>query len=263
MSVRPINLQIKKLRSRFRTTAENKTVVIPYVGPIDELKAKEPPCGQPMTGFPSEYLVTEVVITEGASINGRMEVTLERPQPGTPQGADVEQLAEPVYELDWQEENLPIEQHKKCGSLKSDRPWYKYPATGAGSDGNEQYDAAAPGSNQKGRQRTWANWEALTDADYEPAGGGWTLAQYKALKEDGKDDFPLAYPVAQVTSYHRFRPTSSGGVWAVGAPHALCGAPTTGWTYVKTSDRITKHGRLYTRVQQWRGFNSTSTLFFL
>jgi hypothetical protein len=77
-------------------------------------------------------------------------------------------------------------------------------------------------------------------------------------------DYPVAYPLASATTYHNYRPSSGTGVFSKENPPSECGAPTSSYVFVKTADRITKQGRLYTRVQQWRGYyGGTDDLLYL
>lgn len=254
---------IRRLKPRYRTTVEGKQIIVPFTGVFDLLKASEPPVGQAFTGFPADYLVKEVNLIEGESIDGRMEVTLEKLQPGTPSGSTFEQLSDPVYERDWGEERRPVEEHSKCGDLKDDRKWYENPAWPE-SDANPGYaNKAAVPSGKIAKQRTWEHWDVLEASDYQAVTNGWTLAQYQRIRQK-HEDYPVAFPIAIVTTYHRSRPTTgSTNVWKRESPPADCGAPTSGWRYVKVADRCTRSGRLYTRVQQWRGYDKTDDLFFI
>jgi hypothetical protein len=223
----------------------------------------EPAIGETMSGYPSIYTVAEVVIERGKSLEGSMEVTLALPRPDTQSNGQDTQIGDPIYELDWGEERRSTEEHKKCGRLKPDRPYYKYPSRAYHEKNNKRNTKDESESADDGpfAQRTWDDWASLDDQDYDKT-DQWSLAQYKSLKEKNRNDYPVSFPVARVTYYSRFRKVPNGGVWQIGTPPGQCGAPG-GWTYVKTASRTTKVARLYTLVEEWRGYNSTDPLFFL
>lgn len=263
MGITTKNLEVKKLRPRYRKTLEAEQIVVPLVGRFDALKAQEPAVGAPFAGFPADFEVKEVSIQEGQSVEGRMEVTLEKLSPGNTGsgGSSSSPLPDSIYELDWMEERRPVEEHPKCFFLKSDRPWREYPESRSAGD---SYESEAAAGDKKVRQRTWEHWAVLDTDDISESGNpnAWTLEQYKEIKEKGFDDYPVASPVASQTSYHKAKPDCGSGIWTISSPPSYCGAPT-GWIYVKVCDRSTKQGRLYTRVQQWRGFANATPLFFL
>jgi len=252
---------IKRLRARYRKVSDAQTYTVPFVGPYTELLASQPALDASLSGFPTDYKVKEVTVEEGRSIDGKMVVTIEKPLAGNTGSTEDSQIGDPVYESDYSEERRPIEEHNKCGNLDPGRPYYEYPDRKT-SDANPGVDAttATNDAEKVYKQRTWDHWQSLDDNDY--AAGDWNLADYKSLKEKGRNDYPVAYPVCTVTTYSKFRQTSGSGVWSISSPPAQC-SPPSGWTYVKTGDRCTKQGRLYTRVQTWRGYDSTDTLFFL
>lgn len=253
---------VRQLRPRYRTTVEARQIIVPFAGQFSQLKSQEPPVGEAFGGFPADYFVKEVNLVEGESSNGRMEVVLEKLLVGADSGASYLQIGETVFERDWGEERRPVEEHKKCGKLKADRPYYEFPGSET-SDKNPGL-ATVP-ADKTCRRRTWDEWDVLDDDDFEAADPGWTLAQYKAIREEGHTDYPVAYPLCTKTTYHRSRPTdaTAEGVYKKSTPPSECLAPSVGWTYVKTVDRISRTGRLYTRVQQWRGYDKTQDLFFL
>jgi hypothetical protein len=262
MAVRVKGLMgVRQVRPRYRTLTEARQIIVPFVGPFSALQKSEPPTGAPFSGFPPEYLVKEVNLIPGESANGRMEVVLEKLLTGADSGASFAAVGDPVFERDWGEERRPLEEHKKCGKLKADRPYYESPGS-ATSDSNPAL--TSPGAKNC-RRRTWDEWDVLDEDDYEAVDGGWSLTQYKAIRESGHSDYPVAYPICIKTTYHRSRPTdaSASGVYKKSTPPTECLPPSVGWVYVKTVDRISRSGRLYTRTQQWRGYDKTQDLFFL
>jgi hypothetical protein len=254
---------IRQLKVRYRTTVEGRQIIVPFVGPYARLTTAQPLAGVPFAGFPSDFLVKEVNLIEGESIEGRMEVVLEKLLPGTSSGSSYDQLSAAVFERDWGEERRPVEEHSKCGDLLNNRKWYENPAWPE-SDANPGYASkSAVPANKTAKQRTWEHWDVLESTDYDQVSNGWTLAQYQRIRQK-HEDYPVAFPIAIVTTYHRSRPTTgSTNVWRRETPPADCGVPTSGWRYVKIADRCTRSGRLYTRVQQWRGYDKTDDLFFI
>jgi hypothetical protein len=257
-------IAIKKLRMRRRLRADGDSYEIPYVGLYADLEGQMPTIGSTVSGLPAGYLVEEVQLQEGNGGSGRMVVVAGRPTPnsGLP---GTGQLGDTIYELDWYEERRPIEEHPRCGDLKSDRPFYEFPAMEWTSDTNTGYSpASAIPSSKNARQRTWDEWGVLNGNDYEQASGAgaWSLATYKGLKAQGYNDFPVAYPVARKTTYTRSRVSPTGNVWKNNNPPGDVTAPN-GWYYVKSAERITKVGRVWTMVEEWRGYAEADDLFFL
>jgi len=259
------NYAIRKLRPRKRVGKDSISYTIPLVGPYADLQAAEPAIDSPFTGYPAAFKVSEVSLEETGGGSGRMLVTIEQLLPGTDSGDD-SPIAEPIYESDYAEERRPIEEHKRCGYLEPNRPFYEYPDRKK-SPANPSKTAAevdASTDNKVYKQREWHNWSALDAADYHVNSQdphAWTLAQYQALKAKGRNDYPVNYPVCSKTSYHRGRPSSGASVNKVSTPPSQC-SPPDGYTYVKCGDRATKQGRLYTRVESWRGYDSTDALLF-
>jgi hypothetical protein len=243
---------VKRQRPRYRTTADARQIIVPYVGPFADLVAKEPPIDSAISGFPSNFKVKEVVIEEGRAHDGRMVVTLELPNPGSTGSTENQQIGEPIYELDWGEQVRPIEQHPEMPILKEDRKVYEFPEKVYDEDSNSGWAPGTKAPNGKtGRQRTWEDWVALDDDDL--SGGTWNLETYKALKRQGMDTYSVPFPIARATVYAKYRIPPNGAVNTVSSPPAECGAPND-WTYVKISSRPTKQGRLYTLVEEWRGY---------
>lgn len=253
--------QIKRQRPRYRSTAETRQIIIPYVGPFDQLKASEPAIDSTISGFPSTHKVKEVSIEELGGGAGRMVVTLELPAPGSTGSEQNTQIGETVYECDWSEERRPVEEHSKMPQLKTDRSVYEFPDKAYDSVTNAGWSSAGSAPDGKtGRQRTWDDWAALDSGDV--TGGTWSIDDYKSLRRKGYEDFPVAFPIARVTTYAKFRIPPNGSVWHISSPPSQCGAPA-GWTYVKTASRSRKEGRIYSLVEEWRGYNRADALFFL
>ena len=249
------NYGIKRQRARKKTGPDTKSYTIPLVGPYAALEAAEPAIGSTFTGFPSDYRISEVTLEDTGGGSGKMLITIERPQPDPPTEDVPAALSDPIYESDYGEERCRLEEHTKCGHLIADRPRYQYPdrETSSANPGKTKAEAEADASNVY-KQRTWDNYTALDAEDYDATGSGkWSLETYKSLRDAGFETFPVAFPICTATTYHRSRPASTGGINSVSTPPSQC-SPPSGFVYVKSGDRLTKQGRLYTRVQSWRGY---------
>jgi len=251
---------VKRQKPRKQVSTETIIYEVPFVGPYTALEASEPAIGSPLAGFNSAFLVTKFTLESTGGGTGRMVVTIESPKPGTPTGTSINELAESIYESDYAEERLPIESHFNCGILKSDRPFYDDPSRKESTEADTKNKRYA--DHSKGKPRTWEHWSVLDADDYQKkSSSGWSLGEYQAMKEAGIDFFPVNYPICTATTYHRFRPASGVAINKVGTPPAAC-SPPAGYTYVKSGDRITKQGRLYTRVQSWRGYKGLEANIF-
>lgn len=257
--------QVKQQRPRRIKRAESEGYSVPFVGPYSALASAEPAIDATLAGFPGDYKVREVNLEHTGGDSGRMLVTIERPLPGSTGSQSDAQIGVPVYELIWSEERRPLQENRRCGRLKAERPYYEYPdRRKSAANPSKTATEAAEDSDKVYRQRSWENWESLDDDDYDPptVGGGWNLTNFRRLKEAGYNDFPVAYPLARVTIYAKYRIAAPGGTYQVSTPPAQCGAPG-GWYYVKTASESKKEGRLYTLVEEWRGYNRVDDLFFL
>jgi len=79
----------------------------------------------------------------------------------------------------------------------------------------------------------------------------------------GQTSYALYIPVARQTTASLTMP-ASGGVGEVDNPPAAIGAPSSSgngktYYYVKTSDRRSKQSNIWTRTQEWTGFEQVDT----
>ncbi|MEI6035856.1 MAG: hypothetical protein WCS65_16440 [Verrucomicrobiae bacterium] len=186
-ALRSLGLAVKQLRSRYRYTATTEQMIRSYVGGYAALLAMAPTIGEAGT---DDRVVVSWDLTEGESVNGKLEITEEKAKPdmgGSGIGGG-EALGDPIYELDWAEERRPIEQHKKMPRLAADRPWYAKPWCSASDVDNKHWSGTGtPPSSLNGyQQREWSHWTALDANDI--VGGTWSLAEYKSLVEKGITD---------------------------------------------------------------------------
>lgn len=247
---------IKRQRARKQSTEDKRSYVIPLVGPYDALAAGEPAIGSSFTGFPSYYKVKDVSLEDTGGGSGKMLVTLEIPAiddtAPLPTG-----LQDPIYELDWQEERRPVFEHPKAPKLKDDRPYYDDPSRKECTDAGTLNQKWA--GQENGKPRTADHWSVWQNDDVDAE--DWTLAQFKKLLESGISDYPVAYPVATVTQYARSRIAPTSGVNERCDPPSGCGAPTSGFYWIKSGARATKQGRLYSLVETYRGYLVGSDIY--
>lgn len=249
---------IRRQRAKKRSTAESKSYAIPIVGPYPALEASEPAIGASFSGYPSDYFVTDVSLEDTGGGSGKMVVTIEKKQPGNPEGSQPTQIGETVYELDWSEERRPIFEHPKCPKLKPDRLNYEYPDRVYSQGNSGKTDAEVSSDTEKFyKKRTWDNWQSMDAGDL--IGGEWDVDTIKKLLEAGINDYPLAYPIASATKYALYRIAASGDVNAKSNPPSECGAPIESWFWIKCGARSTKQGKLYSLVETWRGYHKSST----
>lgn len=250
------NSSIRRLSPRFRVTSESSQIIVPFSGLYLALKAAQPAINATLPGLPSDHFVKEVSLEEGKSVEGRMVVTLEKPTPDNTGSQDPSPLGDPIYECDWGEQRRPIEENPRCPQLKSDRLVYEFPDKNFDTATNPGWSstAAAP-EGKTGRQRTWDDWAAMDAGDV--TGGTWTIDEYKQLRRLGVNDFAMPFPIARTTLYAKYRVAPNGSVNSISTPPSQCGAPS-GFTYVKTASRSSKQGRLYTLVEEWRGYPGTN-----
>ncbi len=226
--------ELKLMKPEWDYSDDKVVCVLRYVGPYTTCLSSRPANDSAVAGYTEEGLRvarTSVREIEEGTGAGELKVTLEAASDQSSE-AGFGAIGEPIYELEWAELELPLERHPKCGTLKADRP--------AGDDE---------------KKRTWDDWADFTDADYDGTGGGkWSLATYKALKEAGHETYNVAMPIARSTTYYRRNPSGVGaGMYTKINPPGKCQAPSTGWQYLKTADRMVREGRLRTRVQEWTG----------
>lgn len=229
----PKNMVQQKLRWSF--TAEGEELVVPFEGPLSVALASKPRPGMKLRGFTAGDLrVQRVDIEEGDGDSAKMVVTLAMPK-APDSDTSTESLGEPIFEVDFQELTKVLEQNRKCGKLKPGRPAVN------------------------GKKRTWDDWADLTEEDYDDSGGAWSLSVYKGLRAQGVESFSIAYPVIRRTLYFLRTPLYVGyGCYMRQAPPV--GAPTSVGgeliSYIKTTEKLRKEGRLRTLETEWIGANA-------
>lgn len=148
-------------------------------------------------------------------------------------------IGDPVYEIEWQELNKPLESHQRCGKLKPGRPKI--------------------GTGPEAKQRTWEDWQDLEPTDYDASGSSkWSLVEYKGLRERGTDSFNIAFPVVRRTIYYYRAPIGVGvGCFEPESPPGEAGAPSSAGgfdlSYLKGTEKVSREGRLRTLTTEWIG----------
>jgi hypothetical protein len=245
---------MKRLKWRRTVRADQERIVVPFVGPYSVLQAQQPAIGSTLPDLPQGFFVEEVTLEEGRADDGKLYVVLTNPRPGnTGWTSQNTQIGETIFELDWLEEQILLEKHPRCPPLNPARLFYANPAVqGTNFTGsNPSWPADHP--DREGSQRTWEHWQVFVGSDIINNALYWPLEVYKELKEAGINDYPSASPIARRTKYWRSRPTTTGNMYRKQNPPPECDAPS-GWTYVKTADRLQVEGRRYLTIEEWRGY---------
>lgn len=235
-------------RPVYEYTEELSTATLVGTGLYEDLLSSRPRVGGTAAAVPGNYKIKSIAIEPGRSSDGKITVTLHGPTDGV----------DNIPELDWGTESRPIEQHPKCPALKSTRPFYEYPDRAMHATNNKRYATAALAKNLPVAQRTFEHWTAFDEQDLQ--GGTWSLAQYKSLKEGGRNDYQVVFPIARKTTYSSSRPdTGSGNLLRHENPPTDTGAPGGSWYYFKSADRCSKEsGGLWRRCEEWEGKDSIS-----
>lgn len=245
---------IKWQRPEYVDSVDGFTAKLVGTGIYTQLISNKPKLNTTIPKVGRDYLVTKVTVSPGKTLDGVISVELES---GSLQGvAEVEPV--PVYEKDDGEETKPIEQSDKMIILRPDRPYYVSPDLAFHPTANDRFPdpEAAEDADSNGvavAQRTLDQWSVLDSNDVQAGGLKWTLAQYKELKEAGRNEFSLSFPIARSTTYHLKRPSSSDVLWKRENPPSECGAPTSGWFYLKSKDSVIREGGQYRRIEEWMG----------
>lgn len=238
-------------------TAGKKVVTMELNGPYERCLARRPKVGQSMAGQGSDLKVITVKVTELDGGAGRINVTLEATTDESTNST--EPIGEPQYEIQWTRMEKPIELHPRCGRLYEGRAKYK--------DGQI--------NETEGKQRTWDDWESLSDVAPEGYGNGdyveesddsdtWSLDDYKSLRERGQESYQVSYPVVRRTSSHLAKPGDVGAM--IGRisepPTAANFTRVNDFEWLMTGDSCTKGRRSYTRTSEWTGAKKWSRLTY-
>jgi hypothetical protein len=225
---------IKQGKVKWRFATQDYGLDVMYAGPLSILLARRPALGVEIEGFAGFGLkVNQVEINELDGNAGEMIVQLSAPLGDT---ISTTPLGDPVYEIEFAELQRPLELHIKCGILKPNRPQ----------------------NPTLRRVATWEDWAQLTAADYDDSGGKWPLATYQAKRELGIETFLTAAPVVRRTIYYFHNPSGVGQDCFIrenppGAALAPSQLQNSGLVWLKGTDKITRQGRLRTRITEWLG----------
>lgn len=239
--------------------ATKTSVSVSWHGPYAKCLSRHPKVSDSISGFDPELKVTSVKVVELDGEAGRIDAVLEcgvAPQ----DSSSTAPLGEPTYENEWCELQKPIETHPRCGVLNPERPYWK--------DGVAKNDASTGG-----KQRTWEDWQELTSTEEDIDGdyivqtgvtGGWTLDEYKSLKERGVESYVAFQPVIRRTTSHLARPLDLGDQSGKQSkpPAAANFSRIEDYEWLGGPDRCTRNGRTFTRTTEWQGAEKFSNLLY-
>jgi hypothetical protein len=226
--------ELKPGKADWDFSSSKTSVTTSYTGSYSNCLAHRPALAAEILAFPDLYVTSAKVVELDAGA-GRIDLVLEAAVDSST--FSTEPLGEPTYENEWAEVQKPLETHPECGFLTANRDKYK--------DGVQSED---------GKQRTWEDWQSLTDNDYDSS-PGWSLEQYKSLKERGVDSYVVFQPIVRRTTIHLARPVDLGA--ASGKRQTPPGAANfsriSDFEWLGGADRCTKSKRTYTRTTEWQG----------
>lgn len=224
-------------KEKWSITASKIVVTTSFHGPYADCKTQRPNIGQVITGYPGLYC-TQAELVEEDGGKGHIDVTLEAMQ--ATGSFNFAPLGPPVYEVEFSEITRPLEQHSRCGKLKSDR---------------------TPNA-VTGKKLTWEDWQLLTDSDYDSTGNGsgiwastakWDLATYQAMKARGQDSYVLYAPILRRTTIHLTPPADVGSASGRLQTPPSGGFDLSDWDWLAGPDRCTENTRIFTRTTEWHG----------
>lgn len=226
---------ISKLeRGKADWTFEEKVAVsVPFEGAFEKCLSSRPPRGSQLPGFKTDGLL--VVGSRVEELDGGMGRLTVRLEAELPEAEDVttEPIGEPVFTIEWIEDQIALEQHPKCGYLSDD-------ATAAGVT-----DLAE-------------NWDKLeANPGYysarEPA-GSWNQDTYVSLKQRGVNSVPVYYPKVTRTTYHFAKPSDVGEMCGLRqVPPIPAFNRIEDFEWLAGVDSATRSGRVYERRSEWIG----------
>jgi len=201
-------------------SAEKTTVILTYEGPRADCRSRAPALFSTIAGWPG--YITNVKIPPGQTPDGRLIITLDA-------------IFNTIYELDW----------ATCFKKLLTMPIFQPGGDQALDDGdldiiNEWTNAATA---------------TLRSSVYARVTSAFPEAKYYIDKiKLGEEEYPVAYPIARMTTKTPQPPAGVGeGMYVAEAPPVPCNAPAGNWHYYKSADSCLYEGRIYTRRQEWTG----------
>jgi len=220
-----------------------------FVGSYDQCLAVKPRPGSLVPGFAGFVVDSPVEVEKLDGAAGRLTYSAT-----TPTINSTNDESSPLFEIDWTQIQKRIEEHPIFAQAVGSQSAGTYALTPT--------DRAAI-----------KNWQSLADTNataYQnlqfvatPGGSPQNLsnnAQELATRlMRGQDSYVLYSPVVHATTYSKDRPQTGG-----------CGAPATppypldlqGYVFLKTADRASYNGKIWTRVQEWTGADWIDTAIY-
>lgn len=224
------------------------TADVPFVGPYEILQAQRPRRGTILPEFPT-LVVVGSDLQEGDAGTGTLTVHLELPFENV---ADVtfDPIAEPEYEIAFNEEKAAIWTHPRCGFLH--------------------------GADVVAQNLHLDDWEGLLSypaaykvrvASPPEFTGPWSFDDYIALRKRGVEDYLVSAPIVSRTLIYLRKPTDVGDGCFTHQNPPVGASFTEVWKYnwLLGADVASKAGKVWRRTTRWIGAayrsNDTGTLF--
>jgi len=205
----------------YHFTAAESSITRVFMGRFRDLLKSRPKVGSAMSGLDSKYHVADVDIVPAGGGKGTMTIRLD----AGPADKDETQVSDPVYEIEWQEIEKPIEKH----------PRYK--------DVPEHYMAMV--------QAYFATSDPAERAGIEAAINSVRARELITKRLRGTESYVIYIPVARKTT-DRTTHLLTNACGAVGDPGF---SVPTGYSWMKSASRCSRTGRLgkWKHSEEWTG----------
>lgn len=212
------------------------TADVPFVGPYELLQAQRPLRGTSLPEFPT-LVVVGSDLQEGDGGTGTLTVHLELPF-ADDSNVTFDPIAEPEWEIAFNEGRAAIWLHPKCGFLDE--------RAGPRNLHIDDWEALAANADVY-KKRVAAPPKFPKD--------GWTLAQYIELRQLGRDDYLVREPVISRTLIYLRKPTEVGeGCFTRQHPPIGASFPEVEkYDWLRGSDVASKAGKVWRRTTRWMG----------
>ena len=209
-------------------TKEGSVVTRTFNGSFTTLVANAPLRFQTMTGSPSTIFVDTVKVTKGKGGSGTMVVTLTPSPSAGPDDGTFPVTGVSTTEVEWMEVQRKLETHPRyvSGGAKA--------LTDSDLDKIEEWKSAASASDRT------AKYEDLSAH----------AKDFVDKLRRGTDTYLDFAPILRVTTPSRTKPLTGKCGKRFAPPFDLS---VDGYEFLKTADRATKQGRVWTRVEEWTG----------
>jgi hypothetical protein len=212
-------------------------VTVTFTGDVDVLRSQKPATGDELAGYEDDGVVVRSVKISrpGTGKLGTMVVEANNELSSSGNGGQPD-----TYELEWQRVDQDIRYH----------PIY---AVGGDQELDRIDRAEVEYLLNHPEEASTATYDDMTDE----------AKHLYARLARGQTSYALYIPVARQTTTSLTMPACSG-VGEVDNPPGAIGAPSSSgnsnsYVYVKTSDRRSKQGNIWTRTQEWTGFEQVDT----